>query len=183
MTSLEVAIFSCPFCSTIASCLSENVEAIAKEVIMAGEDIPLEIESTATQDTSCDLAMKHCERKSILYAALNASLNGIIITDPHMHILYFNPGFCTMWDLSKEEVQVGVKMHKVLEHCIKKTLAPEMLYLSLTKIHHSKDMIWKAHVHLSNKKVFQSSSSPVRGVDGTYYGRIWEFIDITEMQL
>jgi len=55
-----------------------------------------------------------------------------------------------------------------------------MFLLSHHKINHARDVTWKAEIQLSDKKIIQSSSSPIRSLDGTYYGRIWEFVDITE---
>ena len=128
-----------------------------------------------------DLKKEKDTLNSTLTALLGASTYGIFASDSNMqHIRYFNNAFCTMWELAEGEINIGMKVYDVLKHCMKKTLEPEILFLNFNRINHSRDIIWSNQIQLPNKKVFQISSSPICGFDGTYYGRIWEFIDVTE---
>jgi len=140
----------------------------------------LELELAAMQDAQNEIEGKNIEQVSTLYTTLEASVHGIFIADSQRNILYFNNIFCTMWDLSEADISVGEKSFRILDSCAKRTIEPDIFLLSMNKMYYARDMVWDAQIRLANKKVFQASSSPSRGVDGTYYGRIYEFFDITE---
>jgi len=126
------------------------------------------------------LKEKRIKLESVLTALLESSAHGILTVDAQMHIRHFNKHFCDIWDLSEKELHVGAKVHDILKLCMGKTIEPEISFLNHHKINFSRDMIWSAENHLLNGKIYQSSSSPIRELNGTYYGRIWEFFDVTE---
>ena len=127
-----------------------------------------------------ELNEKQCAHNSIATALLIASTHGILAIDSHNCIHHFNKHFCNMWDLSEEKIHVGMLAYPILQHCMKKTVEPEIFLLNHLNVNHLQDRIWSADIYLSNKKIFQSSSSPILGLNGTFYGRILEFIDVTE---
>jgi PAS domain S-box-containing protein len=137
-------------------------------------------ELPATQNALQHLKEKCIKLENVISALLAASANGILTVDSQMRIRHFNKHYCEIWGLTEEEVHVGAKVYDVLKLCMEKTLDPEMFFLNHQKINYSHDMIWNAETRLLGGKIFQSSSSPIRGLNGTYYGRIWEFFDVTE---
>jgi len=137
-------------------------------------------ELIATKITLHKLKEKRTKLESVLTALLEASTHGILTVDAQMHIRHFNKKFCNIWDLAEVEIHAGAKVYDVLKVCMGKTIEPEMFLLNHHKINFSRDVIWSAEIHLLNGKIFHSSSSPIREANGTYYGRIWEFFDVTE---
>jgi PAS domain-containing protein len=137
-------------------------------------------ELTATANALHYFKEKRIKLENVIAALLNASTHGVLTVDSQMRIRHFNKNFCKIWDLAEEEVHIGAKVYEVLKLCMDKTLDPEMFFLNHQKINHSHDIIWNAETRLLGGKILQSSSSPIRDLDGTYYGRIWEFFDVTE---
>jgi len=120
------------------------------------------------------------QKNSSLHALMEASVHGIITVGSDMRIHHFNTIFCEMWDLSKDEIYVGADGNEILRHCANQMIDPELFMSNSHAILDSPDVIWRIHIYLSDGRIFQSASSPIRGPDGTYYGRIWEVTDITE---
>ena len=127
-----------------------------------------------------ELNEKQCAHNSIVTALLIASTHGILAIDSHNCIHHFNKHFYNMWDLAEEKIHVGMWAYPILYHCMEKTFEPEVFFLNHHNVNHSQDRIWRTDIYLSNKKIFRSSSIPILGLDGTFYGRILEFIDVTE---
>ena len=113
-------------------------------------------------------------------ALVEASAHAMLTVDSRMCVLHFNKRFCEVWDLSEEKVRVGMGIHTLLQHCMEKTSEPEIFFLNHHRIDHLQDATWGTEAHMSDGRILRSSSSPIQGVDGTYYGRIWELIDVTE---
>ena len=140
----------------------------------------LEEKLVIIEDERRELEERGIARKNTLSTLLEASDHAILVTGPKMNIRNFNKPFCEMWDLSEEDISVGINSLSLLECCMNKTIDPTMFYLHINQTLHSKDMIWNAQIYQLNNRILRGSSHPARGVDGTYYGRIWEFTDITE---
>ena len=120
------------------------------------------------------------QKNSSLHALMEASVHGILTVDSHVHVHHFNTIFCDMWGLLEDEIYVGADGSDILVRCANQTIDPELFMSNIRTVFNSPDVFWNMHVYLSDGKIFQSASSPICGSDGTYYGRIWEVIDITE---
>jgi len=162
---------------------SSNLTLQDKLTIISAQNIALtalESEIHTQSAALCNLEEKCITQGNVIAALVEASAHGMLTVDSDMCIRHFNKQFCDMWDLSEENIHVGTRVYTILQHCMQKAFEPEIFLQNHHKINHSQDLIWNAEVHLSDNKIFRSSSSPIRGSDGTYYGRIWEFVDITE---
>jgi len=162
---------------------SLNLTLQDKLSIISAQNVALTALESEIQNQSA--ALRNLEEKcitqgNVIAALVEASAHGMLTVDSDMCIRHFNKQFCDMWDLSEENIHVGTRVYTILQHCMQKAFEPEIFLQNHHKINHSQDLIWNAEVHLSDNKIFQSSSSPIRGLDGTYYGRIWEFVDVTE---
>jgi len=121
------------------------------------------------------------ERKNaLLHALLESSTYGILSVDLDWRIVAFNKVFCEMWDLSEDMIYFDADGWEVLGHVMKQMVDPETFISNCRMLFSMPDMFWNNHLHLASGKVLNSFSAPITGLDGTYDGRIWEVIDITD---
>jgi len=119
------------------------------------------------------------QKNSSLHALLEASTHGIVTVDPHMRLQHFNNIFCEMWALSKDLFYSGADGNELVRCCANQTANPEQFMSNFQAVISSPDMVWNNQLCLLDGRILYTSSSPIRGLDGTYYGRIWEVFDIT----
>ena len=119
-------------------------------------------------------------KNSLLTALQEAYVHGIIVVDEHFVVLMFNAEFCEMWNLTQDIISVGADGYGVYRHCLDKVHNSEIIMAVAHNIGKSRDKQLDYQFALLNGKTFHCYSSPIVGGDGTYYGRIWEFRDITE---
>ena len=131
----------------------------------------------ALKEAENDLDMTN----SFLSALMAASDHGTVFIDSGMRIRYFNQVFCETWGLTEDVIYLGADGYNLISYCMKQTNNPhEFISDSITQLSDFGDTVWKDQLYLSDGRVLKRVSSPVRGLDGTYYGRIWEETDITE---
>jgi len=119
-------------------------------------------------------------QSSLLKAQMEATIDGLLVVDEDRNVASYNERFVEMWDLPDELATEGkdeamlewVADHK-LEHRDEFSEVVEYLYENPEET--SRD-----EIHLSDGRVFDRYSAPVIGDDGTYYGRLWMFRDVTE---
>ncbi|MCL2460410.1 MAG: ATP-binding protein [Euryarchaeota archaeon] len=120
------------------------------------------------------------EKNMLLSALLEVSVRGVITADSHLRVIYFNKYFCDMWNLPEDLVFIGADGEEILSYCLKQTIDPAPLYSASYTIIDVEEMVWDNNVYLSDGRVFHVISSPVRGEDGIYHGRVWEVTDISD---
>jgi len=120
------------------------------------------------------------EKNTFFSALLEISFYGIITIDPHWRVRYFNKHFCKIWDIPEDVVYIGADGNEILNQCVKQTNDPELFLAHANAIIDSKAIVWKDEIYLSDGKIFQAISAPVRRMNDEYYGRVWIFFDITE---
>ncbi|MCL2460247.1 MAG: PAS domain-containing protein, partial [Euryarchaeota archaeon] len=148
--------------------------------IINAQNAELVASESDVRNQHAELQQKGITQRMYITALVEASAHGMLIVNSRMRICHFNKHLCDMWDLPEEKMHIGAKVYEVFKCCMAKAFEPDMFFLNHHKTNHSRDITWNDEVRLSDGRVLQSSSSPVRGLDGTYYGRIWEFVDITE---
>jgi DNA-binding HxlR family transcriptional regulator/PAS domain-containing protein len=127
---------------------------------------------------------QHNDTKSdLLFALLERSRNGIAAFDAFEEMSYFNNQFREIWNFPEDMIYIGSHEYEIMRYCAKQMINPTLFMQQVDEIQKSIQMIWDNPVYLLNKKVFHIFSSPLHGVDGTYYGRTWEVLDDTENYL
>ena len=120
------------------------------------------------------------EKNTFFSALLEMSTHGVITISSQWRVRYFNKHFCKMWDIPEDVVCIGADGNEILSHCVKQTNDPEEFLAHVNAIIDSKASIWNDEIYLSDGKIFQTISAPIRRANEEYYGRVWIFFDITE---
>jgi PAS domain S-box-containing protein len=124
---------------------------------------------------------KLLEKTAFSEAQIHSALDAIIIVDRDGKLLIQNKQMLHLWN-PPQDVLNEVDHRRRLEWVARQVKNPgeftervEHLYADLHEV--SRD-----EIELINGKIFDRYTAPVLGLDGTYFGRIWAYRDITEQK-
>jgi diguanylate cyclase (GGDEF)-like protein/PAS domain S-box-containing protein len=151
--------------------LFRDGEGRVVKVIGANQDIT---ERKGTEET---LLWK----TAFLEAQVNSSPDGILVVDRHGKTILRNQRMRDIWKHPREFVP-GLEDKAQLEHDISMTLFPQLFEEKVTFLHGHPNETSRDEVKLKDGTVLDVFSCPVQGKEGSYYGRIWTFRDVTELR-
>ncbi len=99
--------------------------------------------------------------------------------DENGNKLLQNLKFLEMFDIP-QWVSEEAEEQSLLEHMLPETKNPEEFVKQLQYINSHKEQTVRDEVEFNNGRIFDRYSAAVIGKDGTHYGRIWTFREITE---
>jgi PAS domain S-box-containing protein len=112
-------------------------------------------------------------------AQMQATQDGILVVDEHQQIQSYNERFRELWGVPAE-LAASRDDQRLLAFVSTQLKEPEDTLARIAFLYaHPEESAWD-EVALADGRVFERYSAPVTGPDGTYYGRIWHFRDITE---
>ena len=118
-------------------------------------------------------------KTAFLEAQVRSSLDGILVVDSQGRKILQNQRLVDLWqiplEIADEESDDGL-----LAFALNQLKHPEQALAKVQHLYANPDEISQDEVELLNGTVLDRYSSPVRGLDGTHYGRIWTFRNITE---
>jgi PAS domain S-box-containing protein len=118
-------------------------------------------------------------RNVLLSVQQEVSLDGILMVDEQGRIFSSNTRFREMWDIPFEVLQLGEDA-PVLQFVIDKIKNSGAFLRKVRHLYTHRNETSRDKVALKDGRTFDRYSSPMFGPDGTYYGRIWYFRDMTE---
>lgn len=127
-----------------------------------------------TERRSNESAIRY--HNSLLEAQLEASRDGILILDDEWQVLECNDQFLEMWGL--QEATVSRPGFDVREAIASRVRDPEALQERVQQITDVPDREDRTEIHLEDGRIFDRYSAPVVD-EGTYYGRVFTYRDVT----
>jgi len=118
-------------------------------------------------------------KTAFLEAQTNATLDGILVVDEESNKLLQNRRFAEMFNVP-QWICDQTDEKSLLEHILPNIRNPEEYVTQVQYINSHKDETIRDEIEFNNGRIFDRYSSPVIGKDGTHYGRIWAFREITE---
>ena len=112
-------------------------------------------------------------------AQIHSALDGILVVDSAGRKILQNQRMIDLWNIPLEFAN-DVDDQLQLKWVIDQTKHPKEFAAKVQHLYSHPDEIGRDELELLNGNVFDRYSAPVRGKDGTDYGRIWAFRDITE---
>ena len=145
-----------------------------QECLLRAEEVVLE---NAAQ---CHQAEDELRWKTgFLEAQTNTLSDGILVTDPQGQILLQNQAFSDLFKLSLPGVEDKSHVKQLVWTSIK-TKNPEKFVEKVVYLYAHPGEISRDEIELKDGRVLESRTSPVIHPDGTRYGRLWTFRDITD---
>ncbi|OYW30924.1 MAG: hypothetical protein B7Z47_02645, partial [Chthoniobacter sp. 12-60-6] len=115
-------------------------------------------------------------RTAFFEAQVHSAIDGILVLDNAGRKLLQNRRMNELWKIPQpiadDSPQLPFEIGQVKE--------PECLLQKIAHLNAHPDESSSDVIELLDGTVLESYSAPVRGSDGTYYGRVWTFHDITE---
>jgi two-component system, NtrC family, sensor kinase len=107
------------------------------------------------------------------------SLDGILVVDETGGILTFNRRFVALWGISPE-VAASKSSELILHSMLDKLEQPHDFLEKIAHLMRHKDQTSQDEMTLKEGRILDRYSAPMVGADGTCYGRVWYFRDISE---
>ncbi|MFI5362516.1 MAG: ATP-binding protein [Elusimicrobiota bacterium] len=117
--------------------------------------------------------------KTLLEAQLEATIAGILIVDAQGRFLKSNSAFRAMWGIPPEIIasKSDAKALRWVTHLL---VDPDAFLARVNYLYHHRREKSHDEIALRDGRFFDRYSAPVLGQDGSYYGRLWNFRDVTE---
>ena len=117
--------------------------------------------------------------KSLLEAEMEASIDGIVVVGPDGRVLSSNRRFIEIWQID-QDVEIGGLADILLGKLEEKVTNTQEFQAWVKYLYLHPEEENKEEIRLTSGQVFDCYSTPVKGPDSSYYGRVWFFRDITE---
>jgi sigma-B regulation protein RsbU (phosphoserine phosphatase) len=116
---------------------------------------------------------------ALLETQREASIDGILVVDGSGRMISFNRRFVAMWGIPDEVIASGSD-ERALESVADKLVDPQGFLERVHYLYQHSTEESRDEIAFRDGRTFDRYSAPVIGADGTYYGRVWYFRDITE---
>ncbi|HEX8873349.1 MAG TPA: ATP-binding protein [Nitrosospira sp.] len=151
--------------------------ALQTSDIMPQECLPAEPEFGQPQKALGERIKQLDHSLSILRATIEATADGILVTDREGHVLHFNERYLQMWGITRNVLDTGKHEH-LLRFCSRYLPAPQQFLERTAEIYRS----WPADsydlLELVDGRVFERLSQ-IQYSEGQSIGRVWNFRDVT----
>lgn len=118
-------------------------------------------------------------RTALLESTNEAAMDGILVVDPDKEIITYNERFAEMWEIP-EEVLEARSDEVAIASVLDQLEDPDEFVSKIEHLYEHPEETSRDEIRLSDGRVFDRYSAPVIGDDGTHYGRVWFFRDVTE---
>jgi PAS domain S-box-containing protein len=165
-------------------------------VDLNGKITPVEINATVVETKGTPRILTLCrditERKQaeeklkfsnvLLSTEQDVSIDGILVVDEAGKIISFNSRFIEIWGVPQDVID-SRSDERTLQSVIGKLADPEEFLARVNYLYANRDEKSREEIALKDGRVLDRYSAPMSGSDGKYYGRVWNFRDITEQKL
>ncbi|MFN8573927.1 MAG: PAS domain S-box protein [Gemmatimonadaceae bacterium] len=118
-------------------------------------------------------------QQTMLMTERDLTLDGILVVDAQSKVLSYNRRFSEMWGLTQSVL--ATRADAVLLQAVQDQLRnPDAFMARVRDLYDRHTESSHDEVELTDGRMFERYSAPMRHVDGQYYGRVWYFRDVTE---
>ncbi len=118
-------------------------------------------------------------KNTILQTLQETSPDAILVVNENAQISFYNQQFIDLWQLPQQMVSAGIDA-PVLKAVVEKVANPELFFARVQYLYWHRDEKSHEEIELKDGRILDRFSAPITGANGTYYGRVWYFRDITE---
>ena len=118
-------------------------------------------------------------RLMFLEGIANSTIDGFLVVNPYGQKVLQNQRTIELWKIPQHIVDDPNGLKQV-EHVMKMTVNPKQFVDEIDYLREHPDDTSRDELELVDGTILDRYSSPVIGLDGKNYGRIWTFHDITE---
>jgi PAS domain S-box-containing protein len=118
-------------------------------------------------------------QRSLLEAQQEAMIDGLLVVDEHGDIISYNDRFVELWGIPDTVIEQGDE-EPALDWVMDRLANPETFRVKVRNLYENPERTSRDEIDLADGRVFDRYTAPVVGDDGTHYGRLWTFRDITQ---
>ncbi|PSP96191.1 hypothetical protein BRC94_13450 [Halobacteriales archaeon QS_5_70_17] len=118
-------------------------------------------------------------RTALLEAQADATIDGHLLVEEDRTIAYYNQRFAEIWDIP-EKVLAERSSERALQYVLDEVADPDEFRRKVEALYDDPDAESRDEIKLADGRWLDRYSAPVTGENGTYYGRLWVFRDITD---
>ena len=118
-------------------------------------------------------------RNALLSVQRDAVIGGLLVVDLDRHWLDYNRRFIDMWGIPPE-IEAAKSSELAVQFVLHKLVDPEAFEAGILELVASPLKRSTEEIELVDGRVFERFSAPLLGDDGSHYGRLWSYKDITE---
>jgi PAS domain S-box-containing protein len=115
----------------------------------------------------------------VLTTQQETSIDGILLVDELDNIITYNRRFAELWQIPPDLVAAG-KDEPVLQVAASRVADQDAFLARVHYLYQHKDETSREEILLADDRVLDRYSVPILANDGKYFGRVWNFRDITE---
>jgi PAS domain S-box-containing protein len=116
---------------------------------------------------------------AFLEAQTNSTIDGILVVNRRNQRLLLNQRMVELFNIPPD-VAADENDQRLLNHVVTLVKDPGPFLARINHLNRHPRETSRDEIELTDGRIFDRYSSPVVGKNGTYYGRIWAFRDITE---
>mgnify|MGYP000728310511 CR=1 FL=1 len=120
-------------------------------------------------------------QRSLLKAQQEALIDGLLVVNESNEIVSYNNRFIELWGIPEALIEQGDE-DPPLDLALEKLAHPEEFQQKLEHLYENPEETARDEIELADGRVFDRYTAPVIGNNGTHYGRLWMFRDITEQK-
>lgn len=118
-------------------------------------------------------------KNALLETQREASIDGILVVDGAGKMISFNRRFVELWGIP-DDVIATRSDERALQSVTDKLADPQAFLARVRYLYEHREETSRDEIPLRDGRTFDRYSAPVIGADGTHYGRVWYFRDITK---
>ena len=118
-------------------------------------------------------------KTGLLEAQVNTSIDGILVTNPQGRKILQNQRLSDLFKIPPDIADDKEDAHQV-EWVAGNIASPKQFRAQVAYLYARPGEASRDEIELKDGMVLDRYTSPVSGPDGTYYGRLWAFRDVTE---
>ena len=115
----------------------------------------------------------------LLEAQSEASIDGILVVDGEGKTILTNQQFAKMWNID-QKVLDDKDDEKMVADVLGQLKHPDEFCEKIKYLYQHSELNSRDEIEFKDGKFFDRYSSPLLGSDGTFYGRVWYFRDMTD---
>lgn len=123
------------------------------------------------------------QRTALLEAQAEATIDGLLAVDDDRRIVFHNEQFLDLWGLpapSEKETSDVLPEHRPLDALSDRVHRPEAFRSMVDALYDHPGQDDRDLVRRTDDRWLDQYSAPIVGEDGTHFGRLWTFRDVTE---
>jgi PAS domain S-box-containing protein len=120
-------------------------------------------------------------KNALMTTQQEASIDGILIIDKNENVLSCNRRFADLWEIPREILETKSD-ERMLNSVLGKLVNPDEFIAKVKYLYKSRWETSRDEIELNDGRVFDRYSAPMFGADAEYYGRLWQFRDISRQK-